>query len=159
MADGHRRPGALNEARDDYLRVYPVTGEPAVGDVPTVNADLDLEFDAPTSGSGGVDPSDVSALRSLLAFLAPLLSPRFIGTPTLDGLPLATQAYVDAAASALGAASIAEVSALRTLLAMLAPLLSPRFIGTPTKAGVPLATTDDVAASGISILDAQVFGD
>lgn len=44
MANHHRRPGALNEARDDYLRVYPVAGEPTVGDGVVVNADLDLAF-------------------------------------------------------------------------------------------------------------------
>jgi hypothetical protein len=61
-------------------------------------ADNGVSWQDPTGGSGGVDPSAVSALRSLMAFLAPLLSPRFVGTPTKNGVALATTADIPAAA-------------------------------------------------------------
>jgi hypothetical protein len=54
------RPHVPNEARETdpvtFLRVFGVKGEPSPGDVPVVNADLNLEFGAGATGAGQFVP-------------------------------------------------------------------------------------------------------
>ncbi len=156
---GYGAKGSLYPQGTDGVEVELPVGTDGDALVADSAADAGMSWQTP-SGSGGVDPSAVSALSGLVASKAPLLSPRLIGTPTKNGVPLATTADIPAA---VPSADPAETAGLRGVMSFLAPLLSPRFIGTPTKNGVALATTADIpaATSGDSdqiILPSQIFG-
>lgn len=120
------------------------------GDVKTVVSGVP-GWAPPAAGGLGSLQTDIAALWGQLLSKASIFSPNFRGTPTKNGVPLATTADI----SAGGSVDPSAISALLGMVLARAPLVNPNFRGTLTVNGAPLTVTVD---NDQAILASQIFG-